>query len=77
MSLRHDVDRSGERAERAPELLPTTVALAGARLWVPERDGDLSVAERAYLASGRVYRRSGPAGCGSAGPLSPPSWRWP
>ncbi|MEW9341089.1 S1 family peptidase [Streptomyces tanashiensis] len=56
-SLRHDMDR-WERAERAPELLPTTVALAGARLWVPERDGDLSVAERAYLASGRVYRRS-------------------
>ncbi|MET9686974.1 serine protease [Streptomyces sp. NPDC006514] len=56
-SLRHDMDR-WEHAERDPELLPTTVALAGARQWVPERDGDLSGGERAYLASGRAYRRS-------------------
>ncbi|MFB0632752.1 trypsin-like peptidase domain-containing protein [Streptomyces sp. AB3(2024)] len=56
-SLRHDMDR-WERAERSPELLPTTVALAVAQEWVTGRDGDLTTAERAYLDSGRTYRRS-------------------
>lgn len=56
-SLRHDMDR-WERAERSPELLPTTVALAGAQAWATKHDGDLTTAERAYLDSGRTYRRS-------------------
>ncbi|MFB7466109.1 trypsin-like peptidase domain-containing protein [Streptomyces sp. NPDC056224] len=56
-SLRHDMDR-WERAERSPELLPTNVALAAAQAWATEHDGDLTTAERAYLDSGRTYRRS-------------------
>ncbi|MGW6854088.1 nSTAND1 domain-containing NTPase [Streptomyces virginiae] len=56
-SLRHDMDR-WERAERAAELLPTKVALAGAGRWVPRRADDLSPAERAYLEAGRAHQRS-------------------
>ncbi|MFD4916835.1 trypsin-like peptidase domain-containing protein [Streptomyces virginiae] len=56
-SLRHDMDR-WERAERAAELLPTKVTLAGAGQWVPRRADDLSPAERAYLEAGRAHQRS-------------------
>ncbi|MEV4329141.1 trypsin-like peptidase domain-containing protein [Streptomyces sp. NPDC049597] len=56
-SLRHDRER-WEQAGRDPELLPTAVALAGARQWLRERGEDLSDAERAYLEAGRTHRRS-------------------
>lgn len=56
-SLRHDRDR-WERGDRAPELLPTTVALAGSQQWWRERGGDLSEAEREYLERGRIHHRS-------------------
>ncbi|WP_190620739.1 serine protease [Streptomyces venezuelae] len=56
-SLRHDMDR-WERAGHASELLPTTVALAGAGQWLPARAGDLSPGERAYLDAGRAHQRS-------------------
>lgn len=56
-SLRHDMDR-WERGERATELLPTALALAGAEQWLRERGTDLSEAERGYLERGRRHRRS-------------------
>ncbi|WP_380282567.1 trypsin-like peptidase domain-containing protein [Kitasatospora purpeofusca] len=56
-SLRHDIDR-WERAQRSPELLPTTVTLEGAQAWVTERAVDLTAAEHGYLERGRAYRRS-------------------
>lgn len=56
-SLRHDMDR-WERGERAIELLPTALALAGAEQWLRERGTDLNEAERDYLERGRRHRRS-------------------
>ncbi|MHC0433560.1 nSTAND1 domain-containing NTPase [Streptomyces sp. O3] len=56
-TLRHDMDR-WERGERATELLPTDLALAGAQRWLRERGTDLSEAERDYLERGRRHRRS-------------------
>ncbi|MEU1375473.1 hypothetical protein ABZ442_17695 [Streptomyces triculaminicus] len=56
-ALRHDMDR-WEHGGRAPELLPTTVALAGAQQWLSERGDELSEAERRYLEAGRARRRS-------------------
>ncbi|MEX2981126.1 trypsin-like peptidase domain-containing protein [Streptomyces sp. C36] len=56
-ALRHDMDR-WERGGRAPELLPTAVALAGAQQWLSERGDELSEAERHYLEAGRARRRS-------------------
>ncbi|MFH9355134.1 trypsin-like peptidase domain-containing protein [Kitasatospora sp. NPDC017646] len=55
--LRHDRER-WEGSGRDRELLPTTIALAGARPWLRERNGDLSEAERDYLERGRLHRRS-------------------
>jgi hypothetical protein len=55
-SLRHDMDR-WERGERALNLLPPAVELAGAQRWQHERGTDLSDAERDYLERGRRYRR--------------------
>ncbi|WP_372411342.1 trypsin-like peptidase domain-containing protein [Streptomyces luteireticuli] len=55
-SLRHDMDR-WEDGGRAADLLPTSVALDGARPWLRERAADLSDAERDYLRRGRVHRR--------------------
>lgn len=55
-SLRHDMDR-WERGERAADLLPTTMALAGAQHWLRERAADLSDAERDYVRRGRAHRR--------------------
>ncbi|MEV6672169.1 trypsin-like peptidase domain-containing protein [Streptomyces sp. NPDC051162] len=55
-SLRHDMDR-WERGKRAADLLPTTMALAGAQQWLRERAADLSDAERDYVQRGRAHRR--------------------
>ncbi|RLV04545.1 hypothetical protein CTZ27_11560 [Streptomyces griseocarneus] len=55
-SLRHDLDR-WERGKRAADLLPTTLALAGAQQWLRERAADLSDAERDYVRRGRAHRR--------------------
>ncbi|MFE6286212.1 trypsin-like peptidase domain-containing protein [Streptomyces sp. NPDC057877] len=56
-TVRHEMDRWQE-ADRAPEHLPTTAAMAGAEQWLPDRDAALSEAERDYLAAGRTHRRA-------------------
>ncbi|MGW5275022.1 nSTAND1 domain-containing NTPase [Streptomyces sp. NPDC004044] len=56
-SVRHEMDR-WQQAERSPEHLPTTTAMAGAKRWLPDRDAALSEAERDYLAAGRAHRRT-------------------
>ncbi|WP_331449121.1 serine protease [Streptomyces prasinus] len=56
-TVRHEMDRWRE-ADRAPEHLPTTAALAGAEQWLPDRDAALGQAERDYLAAGRAHRRT-------------------
>ncbi|MEU5096533.1 trypsin-like peptidase domain-containing protein [Streptomyces sp. NPDC020996] len=56
-TVRHEMGRWQE-ADRAPEHLPTTAAMAGAEQWLPERDAALSEAERDYLAAGRTHRRA-------------------
>ncbi|MGW6908946.1 nSTAND1 domain-containing NTPase [Streptomyces sp. NPDC054940] len=55
-TVQHEMDRWQE-ADRAPEHLPTTAAMAGADQWLPERAAVLSVAERDYLTAGRTHRR--------------------
>ncbi|MFI1179669.1 trypsin-like peptidase domain-containing protein [Streptomyces sp. NPDC020799] len=54
-SLRHDMDR-WEHGKRAPDLLPTAMALDAARDWLRERAADLSDAERDYVQRGRAHR---------------------
>ncbi|MFI1562233.1 trypsin-like peptidase domain-containing protein [Streptomyces sp. NPDC020490] len=56
-TVRHEMDR-WQDADRAPEHLPTTAAMAGAKQWLPDRDAALSEAERDYLAAGRAQRRA-------------------
>ncbi|WP_329166949.1 serine protease (plasmid) [Streptomyces sp. NBC_01717] len=56
-TVQHEMDRWQE-ADRAPEHLPTTAAMAGADQWLPERAAALSVAERDYLTDGRTHRRA-------------------
>ncbi|GAA2996897.1 hypothetical protein GCM10020229_06760 [Kitasatospora albolonga] len=56
-TLRHDMDR-WEHGGRSPELLPTTAALETAGAWLAEHEGDLTPAERSYLATGSAHRRS-------------------
>jgi WD40 repeat protein len=56
-SLRHDVNRWSE-AQRANELLPTQIALAAAKVHLPEREADLNETEREFLARGRSRHRS-------------------
>ncbi|MFJ7948887.1 trypsin-like peptidase domain-containing protein [Streptomyces sp. NPDC096354] len=56
-TVRHEMDRWQE-ADRAPEHLPTTAAMAGAEQWLPERAAVLSAAERHYLTAGRTHRRA-------------------
>ncbi|MFC9247405.1 trypsin-like peptidase domain-containing protein [Streptomyces sp. NPDC057136] len=56
-SVRHEMDR-WQQAERATDHLPTTVAMAGAKRWLPDRDAALSEAERDYLTAGRAHRRT-------------------
>ncbi|MFI8185892.1 trypsin-like peptidase domain-containing protein [Actinacidiphila glaucinigra] len=56
-TVQHEMDR-WQDADRAPEHLPTTAAMAGADQWLPERAAVLSVAERDYLTAGRTHHRA-------------------
>ncbi|MCX4626901.1 trypsin-like peptidase domain-containing protein [Streptomyces sp. NBC_01443] len=56
-SLRHDMDR-WESGGRAPELLPSASALAGARQWLEARGAELTETERDYLERGRTHHRA-------------------
>ncbi|MFF3859131.1 trypsin-like peptidase domain-containing protein [Streptomyces sp. NPDC002209] len=56
-SLGHDMDR-WESGGRAPELLPSASALAGARQWLDARGAELTDTERDYLERGRTHHRS-------------------
>ncbi|MEU5161694.1 hypothetical protein AB0G74_19085 [Streptomyces sp. NPDC020875] len=56
-SLQRDMDR-WEEAGRAPQMLPTALQTARAGQWVAERPGELTEAERHYLAAGHDHRRA-------------------
>ncbi|MEU3603402.1 trypsin-like peptidase domain-containing protein [Streptomyces sp. NPDC006798] len=56
-SLRRDMDR-WEEAGRAPQMLPTALQTARAGQWADERPGELTEAERHYLAAGHDHRRA-------------------
>ncbi|MET9920023.1 trypsin-like peptidase domain-containing protein [Streptomyces sp. NPDC006435] len=56
-ALQQDMDR-WEHAERAPQLLPTTLQLAQAEQWLSERPDELTGTERHYLDAGHADRRA-------------------
>ncbi|MCB5179591.1 nSTAND1 domain-containing NTPase [Streptomyces antimicrobicus] len=55
-TLRHEV-RRWQDGGRAAALLPSAPTLAAARPWLEEHGGELTEAERAYLARGRTHLR--------------------
>ncbi|MFE3493877.1 trypsin-like peptidase domain-containing protein [Streptomyces sp. NPDC059175] len=56
-TVQHEMVRWQE-ADRSPDHLPTSTAVAGAEQWLPERAAVLSEAERDYLRAGRAHRRA-------------------